>query len=113
LKSSITSRSTVSFQLPSILNYSSWNYLKIFNHSMHDVWSTGQECRRPFDYCDVVVSTICKNLRGPMVVQCSSRKGKKRETGWIFEYRINLVFSIQHKDPDDNHISDLAVTLSR
>jgi thiosulfate reductase cytochrome b subunit len=45
-----------------------------------------------------------------MVVQCSSRKGKKRETGWIFEYRINLVFSIQHKDPDDNHISDLAVT---
>lgn len=84
-----------------------------------------QECRSPFDYCDVVTSTTHKNLRGPRGGIIFFRKGKnlrKRsgsfsqgdENDYDFEDKINFaVFPSLQGGPHNNHIAALAITLKQ
>ena len=84
-----------------------------------------QECRSPFEYCDVVTSTTHKNLRGPRGGIIFFRKGKKlRKRGgsfsqgdegeYDFEDKINFgVFPSMQGGPHNNHIAALAITLKQ
>jgi glycine hydroxymethyltransferase len=84
-----------------------------------------QECRSPFDYCDVVTSTTHKNLRGPRGGIIFFRRGKnlRKRTGsfaqgneidYDFEDKINFaVFPSLQGGPHNNHIAALAITLKQ
>lgn len=85
-----------------------------------------QECRSPFDYCDVVTSTTHKNLRGPRGGIIFFRKGKnlRKRVGSLtqvvendqydFEDRINFaVFPSMQGGPHNNHIAALAIALKQ
>ncbi|KAJ7514931.1 hypothetical protein O6H91_23G066000 [Diphasiastrum complanatum] len=84
-----------------------------------------QECRSPFDYCDVVTSTTHKSLRGPRGGIIFFRKGAKPrrksffyagddKDHYDFEERINFaVFPSLQGGPHNNHIAALAVALKQ
>lgn len=85
-----------------------------------------QECRSPFEYCDVVTSTTHKSLRGPRGGIIFFRKGKilnKRgkslcqadeSNQYDFEDRINFaVFPSMQGGPHNNHIAALAIALKQ
>ncbi|KAG1328069.1 putative Serine hydroxymethyltransferase 7 [Cocos nucifera] len=85
-----------------------------------------QECRSPFDYCDIVTSTTHKSLRGPRGGIIFFRKGRKtRKQGFFFaqadesdqydfEDRINFaVFPSMQGGPHNNHIAALAIALKQ
>jgi len=79
-----------------------------------------QECKNPFDYCDVVTSTTHKTLRGPRSGLIFFRKGKRiiEKDGKQVEeeYKLedavnNAVFPSCQGGPHENVIAGVAVAL--
>ncbi|KAI5070570.1 hypothetical protein GOP47_0014913 [Adiantum capillus-veneris] len=84
-----------------------------------------QECRSPFDYCDIVTTTTHKSLRGPRGGMIFYRKGLKQKKRGVansvedsehydFEDRVNFaIFPSLQGGPHNNQVAALAVALKQ
>lgn len=75
-----------------------------------------QECRSPFDFCDVVTTTTHKSLRGPRGGMVFFRRGPKapKDGQYSFEKEINVaVHPTIQGGPHNNHIAALAATMKQ
>ncbi|MCO5614054.1 hypothetical protein L7F22_068335 [Adiantum nelumboides] len=84
-----------------------------------------QECRSPFDFCDIITTTTHKSLRGPRGGMIFFRKGLKQKKQGVpnsvegtehfdFEDRVNFaVFPSLQGGPHNNQVAALAVALKQ
>eukprot|EP00245_Coleochaete_scutata_P003938 TRINITY_DN16034_c0_g1_i1.p1 TRINITY_DN16034_c0_g1~~TRINITY_DN16034_c0_g1_i1.p1 ORF type:complete len:500 (+),score=84.61 TRINITY_DN16034_c0_g1_i1:386-1885(+) len=83
-----------------------------------------EECRSPFDYCDIVTSTTHKGLRGPRSGMIFYRRGPRpqrkgpmgAEGSGFYDYEDKINFAIfpsLQGGPQNNHTAALAVALKQ
>jgi glycine hydroxymethyltransferase len=74
----------------------------------------GQAVANPFDYCDIVTTTVHKTLRGPRAGLIFFKRAPKGEKYSDLEEKINFaVFPSNQGGPHNNTIAAIATTLKQ